>query len=239
MSIHLLGGGWAEDETAWMGRFIDEARERAGTVPHIVCVLWASSEEEGAKWHEPYKRDLVVAGAGTVTVVQLTPERVLEPTDLGNADGIFIGGGITPGYHRAVMPAADTVRGLVASGVPYAGFSAGAMIAGDQALLGGWRIGGVPVAPEDVNEGLDEVTLDAGLGLVDLVVDVHAAQYGTLSRAVGIVDAQLAERVVAVDENTSLVVSSAGVEVVGNGNVWAVQPGESSVQVTVMAAERD
>lgn len=239
MSIHLLGGGWSDDETAWMVRFIDEARERAGTVPHIVCVLWAPSEDEGAKWHEPYKRDLIVSGAGTVTVVQLTPDRALAATDLGNADGIFIGGGLTPGYHRAVMPAADTVRGLVASGVPYAGFSAGAMIAGDQALVGGWQIGGVPVAPEEMNEGLDDVTLDAGLGLVDLVVDVHAAQAGTVSRAIGIVDAGLAERVVAVDENTSLVVSSAGVEVVGDGNVWAVQPGESSVQVTVLAAERE
>lgn len=238
MAIHLLGGGWAEDETTWTGRFIDEARERAGTAPNIVCVLWAPTAEEGRPWHADYERDLMSSGAGTVSIVQLTSERQLEPTDLGNADGIFVGGGLTPGYHRAMMPAADTVRGLVASGVPYAGVSAGAMIAGDQALVGGYRIGGVEVSREAFSEGLEDVTLDAGLGLVDLVVDVHAAQEGTVSRAIALVDAGLAERVVAVDENTSLIVSPAGVEVAGLGSVWAVQPGEQGVNVTVLAADR-
>ncbi|MEV7527808.1 Type 1 glutamine amidotransferase-like domain-containing protein [Agrococcus sediminis] len=139
MSIHLLGGGWADDESRWTGRFVAEARERAEGAPVIVCVLWAKTESEGAGWHDDYVDDLTKLGAGEVRIVQLTPERQLQPTDLGSAEGIFVGGGLTPGYHAATMPAADTIRGLVASGVPYAGFSAGAMIAGDVALLGGWR----------------------------------------------------------------------------------------------------
>ncbi|RWR17734.1 peptidase S51 [Agrococcus lahaulensis] len=238
MSIHLLGGGWADDESRWTGRFVAEARERAEGAPVIVCVLWAKTESEGAGWHGDYVDDLTKLGAGEVRIVQLSPERQLQPTDLGNAEGIFVGGGLTPGYHAAIMPAADTIRGLVASGVPYAGFSAGAMIAGDVALLGGWRIGGVPVCAETSGEGLDEVTLDAGLGLVDLVVDVHAAQYGTLSRAVAIVHAGLAERVVAIDENTSLIVGSGGLQVAGDGSVWtADRAGDTDrVAVGVLAA---
>ena len=53
--------------------------------------------------HVYYERDLMSSGAGTVSIVQLTSDRQLEPTDLGNADGIFVGGGLTPGYHRAMM----------------------------------------------------------------------------------------------------------------------------------------
>ena len=236
MSIHLLGGGWAEDESSWTGRFVDEARERAGGPPTIAVVLWAEDEAEGASWHADYVDDLTKLGAGTVNVVQLTRERTLVPTDLGSADGIFIGGGLTPGYHAAVMPAADTIRGLVSTGVPYAGFSAGAMIAGDVALLGGWRIGGIPVVAEKNGEGLDDVTLDAGLGLVDLVVDVHCAQYGNLSRAVAIVDAQLAERVVAIDENTSLIVSPGGLVVAGEGSVWTVERTDDRTTVAILSA---
>ncbi len=238
MSIHLLGGGDADDESRWTGRFVAEARERAEGPPVIAVVLWAADASEGERWHDDYRDDLTKLGAGEVRIVQLTTERTLLPTDLGSADGIFVGGGLTPGYHAAIMPAADTIRGLVSTGVPYAGYSAGAMIAGDVALLGGWRIGGVPVASEASSEGLDEVTLDAGLGLIDLVVDVHAAQYGNVSRAIAIVAAGLADRVVAIDECTSLIVGSGGLEVAGDGSVWTVDgAGESDrVSVSILAA---
>ena len=233
MSIHLLGGGDADDESRWTGRFVAEARERAEGAPVIVVVLWAADAAEGEAWHDDYRADLVKLGAGEVRIVQLTAERTLLPTDLGGADGIFIGGGLIPGYHAAVMPAADTIRGLVSTGVPYAGYSAGAMIAGDVALLGGWRIGGVPVAAQENAEGLDDVTLDAGLGLVDLVVDVHAAQHGTVSRAIAIVAAGLADRVVAIDECTSLIVGAGGLEVAGDGSVWTADRAGDTDRVTV------
>ena len=47
----------------------------------------------------------------------------------------------------------------VAAGVPYLGFSAGAAIAAEAALVGGWRIGDVPVSPEEASEELDEITV--------------------------------------------------------------------------------
>lgn len=237
MAIHLLGGGWAEDESAWTGRFFDDAKARAGRRPRIVCVLWAQTIEEGEGWHDGYRKDFSAYDAD-IEFVQLAHDRPLETADVANADGIFIGGGLTPGYHKAVMPLADTLRGLVASGIPYGGYSAGAMIAGDTALLGGWKIGGVPVTGERNSEQLDELSLDAGLGLIDLVVDVHAAQEGTLSRMVAAVDAGLIERAVAIDELTSLIVSPTGIEVAGQGNVWSVQQGDQGTLVTVLGGAR-
>lgn len=233
MSVHLIGGGWAEDESAWTGRFVDEARARAGGRPTIAVVLWAPTLAEGESWHADYRDDLAKHDC-EVRFVQLASDRALEAADLADADGIFVGGGLTPGYHEAVMPAAQAIRELVADGTPYAGFSAGAMIAGDVALVGGWRIGGVEVTREEASEGLDDVTLGEGIGLVDVVVDVHATQYGTVPRAMAIVDAGLAERTVAIDERTSLIVGEQALVAAGEGNVYVISKDGPHVQVAVL-----
>ena len=233
MSVHLIGGGWAEDESTWTGRFVDEARTRAGGRPTIAVVLWAPTIAEGEAWHADHRDDLSKHDCD-VRFVQLAADRALDASDLAGADGIFVGGGLTPGYHEAVMPAAQAIRELVADGTPYAGFSAGAMIAGDVALLGGWRIGGVEVTQQASSEGLDDVTLAEGIGLVDVVVDVHAAQYGNLGRAVAIVDADLVERTVAIDERTSLVVGEQGLAAAGEGNVYVCTKDGPHVQVAVL-----
>src|SRR4051794_39176615 len=88
-------------------------------------------------------------------------------------------------YHASLEGAYARIRALVGAGMPCAGFSAGAAIAGSHAVIGGWRIDGVPVCPEDSNEDLDAVTVVEGIGLVRGAVDVHAAQWGNVSRLVG------------------------------------------------------
>src|SRR6478735_7340765 len=122
----------------------------------------------------------------------------------------------------------------VAEGMPYAGFSAGAAIAGSHAVIGGWRLDGVPVCPEDSNEDLDAVAVVEGIGLVSGAVDVHAAQWGNLSRAVAVVAAGLAPSAVAIDEGTRL---GPGGRVVGAGNVWHVTPDASSPTAASVRAE--
>jgi len=116
------------------------------------------------------------------------------------------------------------VRLLVSDGLPYVGFSAGAAIAADRALLGGWLIGDVPVCPQDASEDLDEVELGEGLGLVDLAVDVHAAKWGTLTRLVAATEAGMVRGGVAIDEHTALVVGEGALTVLGRGSVWRVEP---------------
>jgi cyanophycinase len=88
---------------------------------------------------------------GLVGGHELVVERVPEgsPFDeaaLDGVDGLFVGGGPTPQYHASLAGAYARIRSLVGGGMPYAGFSAGAAIAGSHAVIGGWRIDGAPSA---------------------------------------------------------------------------------------------
>ena len=119
--------------------------------------------------------------------------------------------------------------------MPYAGFSAGAAIAPERALVGGYLLRGVEVASEDAGEELDELEVRDGLGLVPFAVDVHAAQWGTVSRLVAAVDAGLIAEGVAIDEHTALIVSG-DTAVHGSGQVWNVGPAASGVRVSLRSA---
>ena len=114
-------------------------------------------------------------------------------------------------------------------------FSAGSSIAAGPALVGGYRVSGVEVVSEDAGEELDEVEVRPGLGLLDFAVDVHAAQWGTLSRLVAAVEAGLVSDGVAIDEHTALVISAQAAPAVhGSGQVWRVESAASGVLVTVL-----
>jgi len=135
-----------------------------------------------------------------------------------------------------VTPIMEELRLLVGDGLPYLGFSAGAAIAADTAIIGGWRIDGIPICDEDFGEDLDDVTVVEGLGLVDLAVDVHAAQWGTLTRLIAATEAGLVEGGVAVDEFTALIVGDDEFRVVGRGSVWQVMPHDDGVVVSSLGA---
>lgn len=99
------------------------------------------------------------------------------------------------------------------------------MIAPDSALIGGYKIGGAEVCPEEWSEGLEELTFHPGLGLTPFAVDVHAAQGGTLGRAIAAVHHGVVDSVMAIDEDTALVMDSADqrkTKVIGSGNCWAI-----------------
>ncbi len=160
----------------------------------------------------------------------------LDPQLLAGANGVVIAGGITPEYVAACAPAAETIRELIGSGVPYLGFSAGASIAAERALVGGWRIGDVAVGRERVSEGIDEVTVTQGLGLIDLTVEAHTAQWGTLSRLIAATEAGLTDAGLGIDEDTALVVGTGALVVLGAGSVWKVRRTETGVHVSTMGA---
>jgi cyanophycinase len=220
--VHLVGGGWGGDARVWRA-FLAEAAVRRD-VPRIAVVSVRDRDEQehaatliaavrGAGQFEPH----VIAVQEGATIA---PDAF--PDDL---DGVLIGGGLTPAYREAVLPSAERIRGLVAAGRPYAGFSAGSAIAASRALLGGWRApAGHPVVDEDVAEGLEGLAVQGGLGLVPFSVDVHAAQWGTLNRLITAVEVGLAPEGVAIDEDTAVLVREGAVEVVGTGNAWWVTP---------------
>jgi len=238
MSIFLVGAG--PDPEAFPGvfaAFADEVRQHTGqgrTSRIAVAVHGAgvSLQDLAAAYTEPLQARI----GCEIVVVPLAPRSPADPARFEGVDGVVVGGGLTPGYWEGLHPAAGAIFKLVSAGVPYLGFSAGAMVAPGLALIGGYRINGVEVCGEECSEGLDSVDVREGLGLVPFTVDVHAAQAGTLSRAVGAVAAGLAERAVAIDENTAVVVESAGVvdyKVMGTGNCWDIRGTGAATAVSV------
>ncbi|WAC50812.1 Type 1 glutamine amidotransferase-like domain-containing protein [Frigoribacterium sp. SL97] len=228
MSIHLVGGGWSPDDTELYDLFVAEAAVRGAavgrSVPRIAVLIVVADDSPSAEFRDGYPAMLAAGGRCEALTTIVSAGDEFDTRVLSDVDGLLVAGGLTPAYLDAVAPLIDQVRLLVADGLPYLGFSAGAMIAADRAVLGGWLIGDVPVCPEDAAEDLDEVTLADGLGLVDLAIDVHAAQWGTLTRLIAATEAGLVRGGVAIDENTALVVGEGALAVLGTGSVWRVEP---------------
>lgn len=237
MSIHLVGGGWS---STLFRSFVLEAGARAAgaarLVPRIGVLLVAEDEAEGVEMRAKYTAILTDVASCEPVVTVLADGSEAASDVLTNIDGLVIGGGMTPAYLEAVTPLIDEIRLLVADGLPYLGFSAGAAIAADHAIIGGWKIDGVPVCAEDTGEELDDVTVAEGLGLVDLAIDAHAAQWGTLARLIAATEAGLVNGGVAIDEDTVLVVGDGTLRVEGIGSVWRVTPGDDTVHVTTLGA---
>jgi cyanophycinase len=94
-------------------------------------------------------------------------------------------------------------------------------------------------AARSAPKGLDTVDVRDGLGLAPFAVDLHAAQAGTVSRAVAAVAAGLMEWAVAIDDNTAAVLSRRGdedYEVIGSGNCWDIRLTGCGTTVSVRSA---
>jgi cyanophycinase len=233
MAVFLLGGGWqSQARDNLYGPFLDAA----GSCPTIACVVY--DENEGAAARFERWAAVLTATAACEPVPVLVPEDGrLDVAALGSAQGLLVCGGLTPAYADALVPSASAVREWLDEGSrPYAGFSAGAAVAAETALVGGWRCDGVPVCPEDSAEDLDELAAVPGLGLVPFTVDVHAAQWGTLGRLVAAVRSGRVASGVAVDEDTVLTVDGDTATVGGSGRVHHVRASGGSVEVTSAGA---
>jgi cyanophycinase len=209
--VFLIGGGR------------DDAQVRASHAPFVVACgggpIVAFALEDPERWEGA----LGLAGATDVRCLGAPP----GPAAGGGGGGLLGGGGPTPGYQEAL----DGWR--APANLPFAGFSAGAAVAAARAIVGGWRLGGRDVCAEEAGEELDELTIRDGLGLVPFAVDVHATQWGTLTRLVHAVGAGLVQEGWAIDEGTVLVVDDGAVRVEGLGSAYRVAPREGGVAVSV------
>jgi cyanophycinase len=223
VELFLIGGGWSEAARELVyGPFLSAAARRGGE-PTVACLVLDEGDgpEQFARWQAALQ-----ATSPCSPVPVLVPEGGrLDVAALPAGDALLVCGGLTPAYAAALSPVAAALRGWLAEGArPYAGFSAGAAVAAERAVVGGWLREGRPVCPEDAAEDLEEVELVAGLGFVPFAVDVHAAQWGTLGRLVTAVGAGLVPAGVALDEGALLTVRGALVEVGGTGRAHLVQP---------------
>lgn len=238
MSVFLLGGGRDVARCGDLLRpFVLAARERAGDrAPVIALLLVLEADDDTRIALHRAMLDAAQAAPAEIRVETVVEGEVFDASALA-ADALFVGGGLTPAYLDAFAQIRDAVTERVREGMPYAGFSAGSVIAAGPALVGGHRLGGVEVVSEDASEDLDELEVRAGLGLLDFAVDVHAAQWGTLSRLVAAVEAGLVSDGVAIDENTALLISPRAAPAVrGAGHVWRVESAASGVHVQVLRA---
>lgn len=224
-SVHLHGGGRTPSPGLW----------QAFALPRVAVVVLEGDEPEAAfaRWDGV----LAAAGARQRTAVPVSAARPLEPGQLHGFDGLLIAHGLTPGYAAAVTPHAEALREVL-QGLVVGGSSAGAAVLAEHALVGGWRLSGRPVCAEEAGEDLDELRVVPGLGLLPgWCVDVHAAQWGTVSRMVATVAAGLAPAGVALDEETVLSRAGGPWEVRGVGHVWQL-PGRDSAPAVLHAGDR-
>lgn len=172
--------------------------------------------------------------AASLEVVGLSPEVAIvapgrPPAGLGDVGAVYVAGGLTPGYQAALCPDPSWLP----EDAVYGGFSAGAAIASEVALVGGWRMDGVEVGIPDSGEDLDEVEIRPGLALLEPVVDVHCAQWGTLGRLAEVVRTGDGRPGWGIDEHTTLELRDGEpVAVHGAGAAWLIeQQGEDRVSV--------
>ncbi|HEU5485385.1 MAG TPA: Type 1 glutamine amidotransferase-like domain-containing protein [Microlunatus sp.] len=228
MSIHLVGGGWSQEHyRAVYGPFLEESSRLASKHtrgPRIAVVqLYDAAADDGRDRFAQFAAILRDLGPCRAVPVLVAEGDAVPAAAIDDLDGLLVAGGLTPAYLAAVTPVAGEIRRLVVAGLPYLGFSAGAQIAATTAIIGGWRSGAVPICDEDCGEDLDQVTTAPGLGLVDFAVDAHAAQWGTLTRAITAVDRGDVDRAVAVDESTACIVTEHSTLTAGAGQCWWVQ----------------
>jgi cyanophycinase len=223
--VFLIGGG--RDDGAVRASHAAFVRA-AGGGPIVAIVLDERDDTDPERWTSALR----LAGATEAHAIVVSPEEPPRREQLAGAAAVFVAGGWTPGYADALVPAADA---WLPRDVPYAGYSAGAAIAAAHAILGGYRrVDGRPVCAEEAGEDLEALTVRPGLGLVPFAVDVHATQWGTLTRLVHAVDAGLVSEGWAIDEGTALVVDGgADPRVEGLGSAYRVARGA----VTVVSAE--
>ncbi|ANJ27608.1 Type 1 glutamine amidotransferase-like domain-containing protein [Agromyces aureus] len=238
MSVHLVGGGALSAEHAGLyAPFFAEAATRGraeGRARPRIAVL--SVHPGGVQQAEVLVGVLRAAGEFDAQLTAAERGANVELASIAEVDGIVVGGGIVEEVRASIEPVFGEIRRQVASGVPYLGISAGAMIAAEGSLGGGSRIDGVVVAPEEPGEAGTEIEVEAGLGLIDVSVDAHVAQRGNLSRLVAAVESGLIESALGIDERTVLVIGEGGLRVVGSGSVWRVLPGDGGVLVSTIGA---
>ncbi|MGB3955388.1 MAG: Type 1 glutamine amidotransferase-like domain-containing protein [Brooklawnia sp.] len=230
MTLYLIGGGPSQAVAPVLDDFVAAARDRGNRV----AIALLGSAEEAAGFLDAY--------ADPIT--SRWPEALIEPIWLTDADegpiawpadpenlaGLVVAGGWTPGYLEALAGWREMISTLVRRGVPYLGWSAGAMIVGRHAIVGGWQHGGRRVAPEIAGEGSTELDIREGLSLIGPSIETHADSQLLVVRAMAVLDTGPMRTVVAIDEDTALVVdvASGRTKVMGAGRVaWVTREGDT------------
>lgn len=205
----LIGGG--ADQDAVSRRIIALA---GGAKARLVIVPSASSTPEASgKAYQAYFRNL---GASDVQVVIPGDEpSASQAAAFHQATGFFFSGGDQSRILAKLSKPAwlGALQGAWRRGAVVAGTSAGAMVWGDQAILGD--------GPEPAS-----ALMGAGFGMVPgIVVDTHFSERGRFGRLVDATARHAPALGIGVDPGTALILAADGkAEVVGKGTVTLARP---------------
>lgn len=238
MHITLIGGGWdVPSQLRCMTPFVNAATERADGRPPKIPFVWVD-EGDGNRWSTRWIDLVSQVGPIDAVDVDVAIGAALDVERLQGADGLFVCGGLTPAYADVLAPIAASLRRLVVDdGLPYAGSSAGAAVAAHRAVVGGYLDGERVVCPDDAGEDLEQVTVVAGLGLVEQTVDVHASAWGTLPRlAAALRKTPDVQSGLGVDEDTAWVVTDASTQVLGRNAVHQLLRDGDTLRWSVLTA---
>ncbi len=215
--------------------------EAAGGASARIAML----TEGGARAKEYVARITVPWKDIGVEVVTVGPtERAGEPDDemvrsLRECTGIFMCGGDTRIYQRIYVTSmlGDVIRELYCAGKPYAGVSAGALLAADECAL--W--GGIVTTSTneyyvryrgyyDNAEGSIELELGQGLGLIhDCVFEPHFGEAGGFPRLVTVMERTGSPNGYGLDEPICLTFEDGEPKgVLGRGRLYHLRKGASS-----------
>ncbi len=195
-----------------------------------IAVLLAGSAKS-AEFFYPEYQSLLDGLTGNLEVFPL--ELGISAGQLTQFDAFVVCGGPTPVYLEALINSAETIQKQVEEGAPYIGFSAGAMIAAKKAIIGGHLAGDYSVCPVEWSEELEQTEVVPGLDIVPWTIETHASQAGLLGRAIEVVSQDLAPEVVAIDDDTALVLEDhKPPTTIGSGRTWWFES-ETDEHVTV------
>ena len=228
--VFLIGGGW--EPNGFDHTYVPFIR-RASARGHckIAVILAVEDENDRSSMELRYRGAFDACGVPAKDVVVYCGTAAapipFEALTAGSPTGIFVGGGPTPLYQTLLCSDTTWLDYLREERIPYAGFSAGAAIAAQHAIVGGWQVRRdhreIAMLDADFGENLTTLEIRDGLGLVPFSVDVHASQWGTITRLMQAVELGLTTEGWALDEDTVLCVEEYQLEVRGLGHVYHIQ----------------
>ena len=232
MGLSFLFGGMSADFGELSGVFVAAAGGAAARIALLVG-RHEAGERDLPRFQEAWQR----LGPRIDPVAPEPGDQTLSPAALrtiAGSTGIFVCGGDTRLYHHlyAVGPGRAAILKRIAAGAPYAGSSAGALIATEAALVWGDRVrrdGQVLYVGGAEGPCEADVDIQPGLALVPrAIMEAHFTAQGGFPRLLAALDASGMRYGLGVDDGICLEIrDGTALRVRGSGRLYMLERTDS------------